>query len=128
LQTSPQDAGLHHALGLQMVRAKELGPALEELRRAEELDPQHARYVYVYAVALNSTGKQREAISALEANLARHPSDRETLSALIAFNRDIGDSRSALTYAKRLAQILPGDRDLAALIEVLTKQVEPAKP
>ncbi|HVM79629.1 MAG TPA: tetratricopeptide repeat protein [Stellaceae bacterium] len=127
LLASPQDASLHHALGLQMVRTKDRG-AVEELRRAAELEPQQARYVYVYAVALSSTGRPREAIAVLEASLARHPSDRATLQALVAFNRDIGDAKSALAYAERLAQILPDDRDLAALIESLKKQVESAKP
>ena len=55
---SPRDAGLHHALGLALVRAKQLGDAITELRFATELDDQQARYAYVYAVALHSANRK----------------------------------------------------------------------
>ena len=121
---APQDAGLHHALGLALVRAKQLDKALEELRRATELDPNRTRYAYVYAVALNSAGRPEEAMVALKENFARHPNDRDTLTALIAFSRDIGDVNAALEYAQQLARIAPTDRGLAALIDALRRQVE----
>jgi len=100
-------------------RAKQLNEALGELRRAAELDPVRTRYTYVYAVALNSAGRPHEAIAALKANLARHPNDRDTLIALVAFSRDIADVNSALEYAERLAQVLPNDKGLAVLMDAL---------
>jgi len=39
ITASPRDAGLHHALGLALVRAKRLDDAITELRQAAELDP-----------------------------------------------------------------------------------------
>jgi len=123
IMASPQDAGLHHALGLALVRAKQLNEALGELRRAAELDPDRTRYTYVYAVALNSAGRPHEAIAALKANLARHPNDRDTLIALVAFSRDIADVNSALEYAERLAQVLPNDKGLAVLMDALRRQL-----
>jgi hypothetical protein len=60
----------------------------------------------------------------LQENLARHPNDRETLAALVALNRDAGDAGAALEYAKRLAQLFPGDHALNALIKSLTWQNE----
>ena len=119
LIASPQDAGLHHALGLTLVRLKRADEELTELGRAAEIDPRQARYAYVYAVALHSAGRSSEAMTVLKANLARHPNDRDTLSALISFSRDGGDAAGALKYAERLAQIAPQDRGLAALIEEL---------
>ena len=77
LETSPQDAGLHHALGLGLVRLKREDEAIAELRRATEIEPDRARYVFVYAVALNSSGHRPEAIQLLKDNLARHPEDRD---------------------------------------------------
>ena len=53
LAASPRDAGLHHALGLALARLKRPDEALAELRRAAELEPEQARYAYVYAVALH---------------------------------------------------------------------------
>ena len=57
IAASPRDAGLHHALGLTLVRLKRPDEALAELRRAAELEPDRARYAYVYAVALHSAGR-----------------------------------------------------------------------
>jgi predicted CXXCH cytochrome family protein len=85
LLVSPQDAGLHHALGLTLVRRGRRDQALDELRRAAELDPGEARYAYVYAVALHSLGRSADAVAVLKDNLARHPNDRDTAAALIAF-------------------------------------------
>ena len=51
ITASPRDAGLHHALGLALTRLKQPDAALVELRSAAELEPDRARYAYVYAVA-----------------------------------------------------------------------------
>ncbi len=120
---SPRDSGLHHALGLALVRLKRNDEALAELNKASELDPERSRYAFVYAVALHSGGRIQEAMTVLKGNLARHPNDRDTLLALISFNRDSGDAKSALDYAQRLAQIAPADPGLAALISELKRQV-----
>ena len=122
LVASPQDAGLHHALGLTLVRRKRVDGAINELRSAAELDPGQARYAYVYAVALHSAGRIGKSMAELKENLARHPNDRDTLFALISFNRAGGDVSAALGYAERLARIIPEDRGLAALIEELRRQ------
>jgi predicted CXXCH cytochrome family protein len=121
--TSPQDAGLHHALGLTLTRLKRPEAALGELQRAAELDPDRARYAYVYAVALHSAGRGGEAMTVLKKTLVRHPADRDTLTALIGFSRDTGDFGAALEYAERLARVMPGDRNLANLIENLRHQM-----
>jgi Tfp pilus assembly protein PilF len=118
----PNDAGLHHALGLVLVRLKQPDQALEELRRATELEPDQARYAYVYAVGLHSAGRGGEAITALKENLARHPTDRDTLLALISFSRDAGDVSAALDYAAQLLKIDPTNREVTTLVEALRHQ------
>ncbi len=122
IATAPQDAGLHHALGLVLIRLKQIDAALSEFRRATELDPDRARYAYVYAVALHSTGHSDDALSVLKESLAKHPNDRDTLLALINFSRETGDVASALDYAERLARISPDDQGLAHLIQELRHQ------
>jgi hypothetical protein len=47
------------------VRRREDGGAMDLLRRAQELAPDNARYAYVHAVALNSTGAHGEATALL---------------------------------------------------------------
>ena len=119
----PQDAGLHHALGLALIRGKRLDEALGELRRATELAPDQARYAYVYAVALHSSGREADALKSLKESLTRHPDHRDTLLALISFSRDAGDFPSALEYAQRLARIAPSDPNVTRLVEDLQRQV-----
>jgi Flp pilus assembly protein TadD len=122
---SPKDAGLHHALGLTLTRLKRPDDALGELRQAAELEPERARYAYVYAVALHSAGRRDEAMTVLKDILARHPDDRDTLLALVSYSRDAGDFSTALEYAERLARVAPGDPGLPALIETLRRQIKP---
>src|SRR5262249_16891694 len=124
IAASPQDAGLHHALGLVLTRLKRREEALGELRRAAELDPERARYAYVYAVGLHSAGRVDSAMAGCERIFARHPGDHDTLLALVSFNRDAGDFATALDYAERLARIAPGEPGLSTLIETLRRQVK----
>src|SRR5215831_4563750 len=121
--TSPRDAGLHHALGLTLTRLKRRDEALSELHRASDLEPERARYAYVYAVALHSAGRGGEALTVLKESLARHQGDRHTLLALISFNRDGGDFAAAFEYAEQLARSAPADPNLASLIESLRRQL-----
>jgi Flp pilus assembly protein TadD len=125
IDASPRHAGLHHALGLTLTRLKRSDGAITELRRAAELEPERARYTFVYAVALHSAGQTNNSITVLEENLARHQSDRDTLMALISFHRAAGHIDSALKYAQQLALIIPEDNDLAKLIQDLQRQDKP---
>jgi tetratricopeptide (TPR) repeat protein len=122
----PADAGLHYALGLTINRLKRVDDALVELGRAAELDPTNARYRYVYAIGLHSAGRVSESIAVLRENVDKHPADRDSLLALVTFNRDSGNIASALDYAERLAQLVPGDRQLSELVDALRRQLKPA--
>ena len=51
--------------------------------------------------------------------LARHPYDRDTLSALIAYSREQRDPRQALGYARRLAELEPANPEVRQLVERL---------
>ena len=77
----PRAAAVHHALGLLLVRQKRAAHALAELEAAARLDPDSARYGYVYAVALHDAGRSTRALDALARVLARHPWDRDALTA-----------------------------------------------
>jgi tetratricopeptide (TPR) repeat protein len=122
----PADAGLHYALGLTLNRLKRTDDSVVELGRAAELDPNNARYSYVYAVGLHSAGRVNDSIAVLKENVDKHPADRDSLLALVTFNRDSGDVAAALAYAERLAQLDPGDRRILELIAALKRQLESA--
>lgn len=124
ITSSARDGGLHYALGLTLTRLKQSSEALAEFRQAAALDPDRARYAYVYAVALHSAGRRDEANGVLKDLLARHPNDRDTLMALISFSREAGDLTGALEYAERAAQIFSNDAGLARLIQELRRQTQ----
>ncbi|MFD2112680.1 cytochrome c3 family protein [Thiorhodococcus fuscus] len=121
LERNPESADLHHALGLSLVRQKKLDQALSPLARAVELAGDNARYSYVYAVALHSSGRQRQAIDVLEANRQRHPGDLESLSALVAFSREAGERENAIQYAQELQRLAPDDASVEQLIRELKR-------
>jgi Tfp pilus assembly protein PilF len=121
----PVDGGLHHALGLSLVRQKRLDDALVELRRAAELDRNNARYVYIYGVALHSAGHGPEAITYLRDYLSGHPDNRDIVMAIVSFSRDAGDAATALQYAEQAAKITPDDPAIKGLVDELRRQVSP---
>ncbi|CDH47125.1 tetratricopeptide repeat protein [Candidatus Contendibacter odensensis] len=117
LALEPQNAAAHHALGLLLIRQKRLPEALAALAEAARLDPANPRYSYVYAVALNSAGQGPKAIQELETLLQRHPNDRDSLLALVAFQRDAGHLDAARNYARRLATLEPDNPEVQALLQ-----------
>src|SRR6266567_6053555 len=62
------------------------------------------------------------AVTVLKEHLMRHPSDRDTLQALISFSRDAGNFAVALEYAEQLARVAPNDPSLT-LIDNLRRQI-----
>ena len=55
--------------------------------------------------------------------LGRHPHDRDSLAAGVAFHREAGDLRSALRCAEQLAAIDPQDPAAIAAVNELRAQV-----
>jgi predicted CXXCH cytochrome family protein len=114
-------ADLYHALGLSMIRQKKSAEAVLLLGQAAELDTGNARYVYVYAVALQSAGKQKKALDVLSKANERHPADTDILYALVTFNREAGRKVQALIHARKLQVLLPTNEQISNLIESLQK-------
>jgi Tfp pilus assembly protein PilF len=105
LAAAPGDAGLHYSLGLSLVRQKRMPEALTELERAANGPSAPPRYVYVWAVALDSAGRTGRALEILSAAERRHGGNREILEALAAFHAKAGHAGAAEAYAKKLAEL-----------------------
>jgi Tfp pilus assembly protein PilF len=118
----PNAAEPIHALGLLKVRQKQYQEALILLAKAAALQPTNVSYSYVYAVALQSSGQIDRALKVLEQAHRNRPADREVLVAMISFERQKGDLRSAVVYARQLIQLSPSDPQAKSLLAELLKQ------
>ncbi|MGW8271734.1 MAG: tetratricopeptide repeat protein, partial [Burkholderiales bacterium] len=119
LARMPDDATLHHVLGLTLVRMQRPDEALAELARAAALAPGDARFAYVYAVGLFSQKKTQEALAEIDRALARHPANRDLLIAGATFSRENNERERALDYARRLAKAAPNDPQAQQLLQAL---------
>lgn len=122
---APGDGGLHHALGLNLVRLKRLDDALAELGHAADLDRNNARYTYIFGIALHSAGRQQEAIAYLKEILKGHPENRDIVLAIVNFSREAGDTATALQYAEQAAKIAPDDPAVRRIVDELRHKISP---
>ena len=119
LTAVPDDASLHYALGLALVRAQRMAEGLKHIQSAAARAPDNVRFVYTYAVSLHSSGRAREAIAVLEKVLQQRPNDRDVLVALVTFNRDQGAIDQARRYAEQMAAQYPDDPEAQRLVAEL---------
>jgi Flp pilus assembly protein TadD len=119
IAASPTDGGLHHSLGLTLVRLKRLPESVAEFRRAAELVPGDPRYAYVYGIALNDAGDAKAALRWLLAASARHTGSRNLLEALVTVSAGAGDGPNASAALRRLEALSPGDPRTRALVKDL---------
>lgn len=122
LTIAPASADLHHAKGLWLIRQQKYREAVAELGRAAELGPENPRYAYVYAVALQETGRPGDAVPVLEAALRRHPSDPELLFTVAAILLQAGDFAGASRYAQTLVRVAPGYPNARELLQAATSR------
>ena len=101
---SPDDPAAHYAMGLLLVRQKNLDEAVGFLEKAAELDPTNIRYSYVYAVALYENKRYEQAIAVLEAALQKQPANREIISALGSYYQQQGKDTKLQELNQRYTQ------------------------
>lgn len=85
LHEYPQDADLHHALGLARIRARQIEAGVSNLEQAHALVPDNAHYAYVLAIAWYDTGRQDQALQLMRDQLAQNPANRSLRLALLNY-------------------------------------------
>ena len=115
----PGNADVHHALGLLLIRRGQHAAAAVELDLAWRLGPGISSYGVAYALVLDSQGDLAGSTSVLLEVDRRHPRDPQVISALVQASRKAGDTDGALGYARRLLDVLPGDRGVQQLVRDL---------
>ena len=122
LEIAPDSGDAHYALGLLMVRLDRLDEAVEQLRLATQLAPEQPHYIYVHAVAVQTSGDLPGAIMLLDEGLTRYPADRELLVGAAAFSRDLNDLDRAIGYLRRLVALDPNDPESVTFLRTLESQ------
>lgn len=116
LRLSPENGAAHHSYGLYLVRKKNYDGALPYLKTAVEQNYALPRYAYVYAVALESTGKADDAVKILKKANERWPNQYNLLMTLIIYLEKTGDTNSVYKYLSRLTAIAPNAADVKKLL------------
>jgi tetratricopeptide (TPR) repeat protein len=109
LRAVPEAAGIHHALGLLLIRTGRQEEAMQSLEQAYLLGPEDPRLGYVYGVALENAGQPEQAIAVWDDVVRRHPNDREVLNVLTMTLYQAGEYGRALGHAEHLAALSPDD-------------------
>ncbi len=103
---NPNDSALWFSLALLKIREGGAGNGLEALKRAATLESTPGYYNYVYAVALQDAGRNREALEALSAIHVKSPGQPNILSALSEYSDQTGDPKQAIKYKEELNETL----------------------
>lgn len=117
LAAVPENPNLLHALGLLRIRQGQHAEALALFARANKLAPGNARFAYVYAVALRSSGKSEQALHTLDEALALNPNAPELLYARASYALEDGDIPAAKEYATRFIGVAPEDPRAVPLLQ-----------
>ncbi|MFZ1574583.1 MAG: tetratricopeptide repeat protein, partial [Chromatiaceae bacterium] len=125
LASAPDNADLHHALGLARVRTHRLAAAIPDLARAARLAPDNSRFAYVHGVALDAADRTAEALVVLEAAQPGDPANRDLLIALIQYNAKLGRVQEAQRWLAEFGAGAPGDPALKALREQIGQPMGP---
>jgi tetratricopeptide (TPR) repeat protein len=102
----PESAEAHFALGMLLVRRKEVTAGVSELGRANALAPNNSHYAYAYGVGLLSTQQKERALATLGDARTRFPDNAPIQAALRALRIDDGGPADH----RRRAAARDGDR------------------
>jgi len=119
LELQPENPDVHQALGLLLIRRGQRAEAAVALEQSWRLAPGNSGYGVAYALVLDAQGDLAGSTSVLREVVRRHPRDPQVLSTLVQASRKAGDSEAALGYARRLLDVLPGDRGVQQLVREL---------
>jgi predicted CXXCH cytochrome family protein len=105
---APRNGELHYSLGLVLAEEQRLNEAAAELGRAARLLPDRPRVQYNYALALQGTGKAKEAEAMLLNAYHLNAQDADVVYALALLYAQQQKWDRALPYARELVRLTPG--------------------
>ncbi len=91
LNRLPEQASLHHALGLLYIRQQRMVEARTELGIAANADNAELRFVIVYALVMDAQGETKDAARYLDQARSRFGNDRTLIATLVNLYQRAGD-------------------------------------
>lgn len=101
IEKLPEIGILYHALGLWYVRNKENDKAVTALKYAVKLEPDNARFAYVYAVSIGENNP-KEAIAVLEVVYPKETGNIQVVSGLLYYYKQIAALEKSASFEKKL--------------------------
>ncbi|MBN1599132.1 MAG: hypothetical protein JW894_12635 [Bacteroidales bacterium] len=105
LNKFPESPEVYNSLGMHYTRIKQSVKALEMFKKSMEYSRYNAYFVYIYAIALNSSGNPEKAIEILEHGYQLHPNDYNILYALTSISRESGNITAFEKYYNKLQEL-----------------------
>jgi tetratricopeptide (TPR) repeat protein len=99
LNIQSSNGSLHYALGLWYIRNHNEAAGMNELKKAAEIEPSNASFVYGYAIGLESTHEVQKAIQLLESFTTKYGNDPLIFNGLVSIYQDQKQNDKANYYA-----------------------------
>jgi len=111
-------------VGLSLVRQEKIEQAIDSLQQASILDADNAQFSLAYAIALNSSGKTKDALAELKNYLQKHPMNGQILMTLSTIYRDNGNINESLFYAEKMLELVPDNPQVQEYINTLQQELD----
>lgn len=105
LEIAPDSANANHAYGLYLVRSGKQNEALDYLATATRQEDTNPRHVYVYAVALDSTGQTEAAIQVIDEASKRWINNIDLYFLQVSYMDKTGNTGDIQRYLSPLAAV-----------------------
>jgi len=102
LKAMPQDAIVHYSYGLYLIRNKQAKSAIAAFKKAVKLDPSNAQFIYLYALALDSVGKTKQATMHLRMMINKANNPQQLAQLGLNFSQKLNDAKSYQFFNKFL--------------------------
>lgn len=103
LSNMPNDASIRYAYGLFLIRIGDKLASVHAFKKALTLQPENPQYAYLYLLALDATGKTKQALTELKRKI-KHDQSKELIQLGMNFSRKINDKKSYYYFAEKNKQ------------------------
>jgi tetratricopeptide (TPR) repeat protein len=116
LEAAPDSGAAQYGYGLSLIRQRNYEDAIPYLLAATERTDSQPRYAYVYAIALDSVGRTKEALVFLNKANQDWPNQYDLLMTQVQYMEKLSLTDGILEFISKLSQIAPGSPDVKQLI------------